>query len=114
MGRSVKNLTALKRRPGRLRFSIDVTLYRVLITTVFLLTALSAPAIAQVGDYEGHPVASVEIVIEGTPADAGAQAEFKSVVKIAAGDEYSAVLVRQSLHDLFVSGRVASARVEVS
>jgi outer membrane protein insertion porin family len=91
-----------------------VTFYRVLITTVFCLTAFCAPAFAQVGDYEGRPVAAVEVVIEGTPADAGAQAEFKSILKIAVGDEYSAVNVRQSLHDLYASGRVASARVEIS
>ena len=69
---------------------------------------------AQVGDYEGRPVAAVEIVLEGTPADASAQAEFKSMLKVVAGSEYSAVNVRQSLHDLFTSGRVASARVEIS
>ena len=91
-----------------------MTFYRVLITTVFCLTAFCAPAFAQVGDYEGRPVAAVEVVIEGTPADAGAQAEFKSILKIAVGDEYSAVNVRQSLHDLYASGRVASARVEIS
>ena len=74
----------------------------------------SSSVFAQVGDYEGRPVAAVEIVIEGTPADPSALTEFKSILKIAAGDEYSAVNVRQSLHDLYASGRVASARVEIS
>jgi len=74
---------------------------------------LSSSAFAQVGDYEGRPVAAVEVVIEGTPPDPAALAEFKSMLKIAVGDEYSAVNVRQSLHDLYASGRVASARVEV-
>jgi outer membrane protein insertion porin family len=75
---------------------------------------LSSSAFAQVGDYEGRPVAAVEVVIEGTPADPTAQAEFKSILKIAVGEEYSAVNVHQSLHDLYASGRVASARVEIS
>lgn len=84
-----------------------------LLPSAFCLLFLS-PALAQVGDYEGRPVAAVEIILEGTPADANAQAEFKSMLKITAGSEYSAVSVRQSLHDLFASGRVASARVEIS
>ena len=85
----------------------------VLLCAFFLLL-LSVSIQAQVGDYEGRPVASVEIVIEGTPADLAAQAEFKSILKVISGKDYSAVDVRQSLHDLFASGRVASARVEIS
>ena len=34
-------------------------------------------------------------------------------MKIVSGGEYSAVNARQSLHDLFASGRVASARIEI-
>jgi outer membrane protein insertion porin family len=84
----------------------------ILVVTLVLLV-FSVSAFAQVGDYEGRPVSAVEIVFEGTPADAVAQGEFKAMLKIAAGTEYSAVNVRQSLHDLFASGRVASARVEI-
>ena len=80
----------------------------------FAYCLLVCPVFAQVGDYEGRPVAAVEIVLEGTPADANAQAEFKSMLRITAGSEYSAVSVRQSLHDLFASGRVGAARVEIS
>ncbi len=76
-----------------------------------LLFSLSAHA--QVGDYEGRSVAAVDVAIEGTPADPTAQGEFKSLLKISAGGEYSAVSVRQSLHDLYASGRIASARVEI-
>jgi outer membrane protein assembly factor BamA len=68
---------------------------------------------AQVGDYEGRSVSAVDVVIEGTPADPAAENEFKSLLKISSGGEYSAVTVRQSLHDLFASGRIASARVEI-
>lgn len=86
-----------------------------------LLTLLIAIAIAgtgvcvhaQVGDYEGRSVSAVEVTLEGTPADPAAQNEFKALLKITAGGEYAAVNVRQSLHDLYASGRVASARVEI-
>jgi outer membrane protein insertion porin family len=79
---------------------------------IFLLT-ISQTTFAQVGDYEGRPVATVEVVLEGSPPDPSAQAEFQSLLKIVPGGEYSAVSARQSLHDLFSSGRVASARIEI-
>ena len=69
---------------------------------------------AQVGDYEHRPVTSVEVVLETTPADALAVAEFQTLLKIKAGAEYSAVAARQSLQDLFASDRVANARIEVT
>jgi outer membrane protein insertion porin family len=75
---------------------------------------MSFSVFAQVGDYEGRPVAGVEVVLEGSPADPSAQAEFQSLLKIIAGGEYSAVKARQSLQDLFASNRVASARVEIN
>ena len=75
---------------------------------------LSVSVFAQVGDYEGRPVAGVEVFLEGSPADARAQVEFQSLIKIASGSEYSAVKTRQSLQDLFASNRVAAARVEIS
>ena len=75
---------------------------------------LSVSVFAQVGDYEGRPVAGVEVVLEGSPADPLTQAEFQSLLKIISGAEYSAVKARQSLHDLFASNRIASARVEIT
>ncbi|HEV8588531.1 MAG TPA: POTRA domain-containing protein, partial [Pyrinomonadaceae bacterium] len=69
---------------------------------------------AQVGAYEHRSVAAVEVLLEGTPADASAVAEFQSLVRIRAGGEYTAVAARQSLQDLFASDRVASARIEVT
>ena len=69
---------------------------------------------AQVGDYEGRPVSNVEVVLEGSPPDPDDQAEFQSLLKIVSGKEYAAVNARQSLHDLFASGRVAAARIEVA
>jgi outer membrane protein insertion porin family len=84
-----------------------------LLTIVYCLLS-SSTARAQVADYEGRPVAAVEVVLEGSPPDQSAQTEFQSLLKIVAGGEYSAVAARQSLHDLFASGRVAQARFEIT
>jgi outer membrane protein insertion porin family len=86
---------------------------QIVLALALLLLALSFPVFAQVGDYEGRPVATVEVVLEGSPADSVAQAEFQSLLKVVAGGEYSAAKTRQSLHDLFASNRIASARVEI-
>jgi outer membrane protein insertion porin family len=93
---------------------------RAPLRILFLTTILSGVFVglindvhAQVGSYEGRPVSTVEVLFEGTPADPAAQNEFKSILRISPGGEYSAVNVRQSLHDLYASGRIASARVEV-
>ena len=82
------------------------------IAGILLCAYVSIPA--QVGDYEGRPVAAVEVTFEGSPPDPTAQAEFQSLLKIVAGGEYSAVKAHQSLQDLFASGRVASGRVEIT
>ena len=103
------NCWAISDRP--LRGLLAVCFESAVLLFTFVL--FTAPINAQVGDYEGRPVSAVEVVLEGTPADASAQAEFKTILKVVAGSEYSAVNVRQSLHDLFASGRVASARVEI-
>lgn len=66
------------------------------------------------GDYDGRPVASVEISFEGAAADEAVQAEFMTMLKIGPNTEYSAARVRDSLQALFDSGRIASARVEVT
>src|SRR5204862_268644 len=94
-----------KRRAGRV-------LFFCLLPTAYCLLFFSL-ASAQIGDYEGRSVSAVDVVLEGSPADPTAQSEFKGILKVVAGGEYSAVNVRQSLHDLYASGRVASARVEI-
>ncbi|MCU1264481.1 MAG: outer membrane protein/protective antigen [Acidobacteria bacterium] len=66
------------------------------------------------GDYDGRTIAAVEIVFEGSPADEAVQAEFMVMLRVAPNSEYSAVRIRDSLQALFDSGRVASARVEVT
>jgi outer membrane protein insertion porin family len=65
------------------------------------------------GDYEGRAVAAVEIAFEGSPRDEAAEAEILTLLRVTSGDEYSAVRVRESLDELFKSGRVSNARVEV-
>ncbi|MBV9210498.1 MAG: hypothetical protein JOZ52_07705, partial [Acidobacteria bacterium] len=68
---------------------------------------------AGLGDYEGRTITGIEIVFEGSPKDAAAEAEFLTLLHVSVGGEYSAVAVRESLDELFKSGRVANARVEV-
>ncbi len=85
-----------------------------IILGILVAACATTNSFAQVGDYEGRPVAAVEIALEGSPPDRAAQAEFRSMLKLAPASEYSAVKVRQSLHDLFASDRVASARVEIT
>jgi outer membrane protein insertion porin family len=87
-------------------------LFCLLLSAFCLL--FSAAAFAQVGDYEHRPVTSVEVVLEGTPADAAAVAEFQALLRIKAGAEYTAVTARQSLQDLFASDRIANARIEIT
>jgi outer membrane protein assembly factor BamA len=64
-------------------------------------------------DYEGRLIVSIELAFENSPPDSASQAEFLSLLKIAAGNEFSTVRVRDSLQSLFDSGRIANARVEV-
>lgn len=89
-----------------------MTSYRFFIAAAIILCATALSVSAQTGDYEGRPVSTVEVVLEGSPPDASAQAEFQSMLKIVAAGAYAAADARQSLHDLFASGRVASARIE--
>jgi outer membrane protein insertion porin family len=87
---------------------------RFLVAVFAFILTLSLNTPAQVGDFEGRTVSRVEVVFEGSPPDPTAQAEFQSLLKIVAGGEYTAVKTHQSLQDLFASGRVASARVEIT
>ncbi len=87
---------------------------------IFIIALLLAPAplcfardMPGLGDYEGRPIADVEVVFENSPPDAAAEAEFRSVLLAALGSEYSAVRVRASLQSLLDTKLVASARVEV-
>jgi outer membrane protein insertion porin family len=78
-----------------------------------LVSALAVSPGSTFEEYEGRPVASVEITFEGSPADPAAEAEFLSIIRILPNSEFSAVTLRDSLQALFDSERVANARVEV-
>ncbi len=91
-------------------FIFGLLLVCVLAQGALVCRAASA---LDVGDYEGREIAVVEIVFDGSPRDEVAEAEFLTLLRVAPGDEYAAVRVRDSLQELFASGRVANARVEV-
>ncbi|HKR02557.1 MAG TPA: POTRA domain-containing protein [Pyrinomonadaceae bacterium] len=93
----------------KLRLLFHLTLVAAL--AAFPCLASAAP---DTGDYEGRIITALEVVIEGSPRDAAAEAEFRSLLSVAEGAPYAAVRVRESLQSLFDSGLVSNARVEVT
>ena len=69
--------------------------------------------VPDIGDFEGRAIATIEVSFEGSPSDAAAETEFLATLRSVLGGQYSAVSVREALDELFKSGRVANARVEV-
>ncbi|HKP35281.1 MAG TPA: POTRA domain-containing protein [Pyrinomonadaceae bacterium] len=94
------------------RIGTRLLAFCLLPTAYCLLTFVTASA--QVGDYENRPVASVEVVLESSPPDSAAQAEFLALLRIRTNSVYTAVAARHSLQDLYASDRVASARIEIT
>lgn len=90
--------------------------WKILIAGIVLcaacISAWGRPASADVGSFEGRPVALVEVVFDGTDTDPVEQAALLEILHTTVGADYSAVRVRNSLEALFRSGRVASARLE--
>lgn len=101
----------LRRTRLKFRSFVYIFLLAVALLAVAGSVCAAARARADAGDYEGRPIAGIEVVIEGAPNDTVAQGEFASLLVV--GREYSAVRVRESLQALFDSGRIANARVEV-
>ncbi len=101
-------------RNTRLFFSCRLPSASCFLFAVVVCLLSFGAVVAQVGDYEHRPVTSVEVVLEGTPADAAAVAEFQTLLRIKAGADYTAVAARQSLQDLFASDRIANARIEIT
>jgi len=62
--------------------------------------------------YEGRVIDSVELAVEDASLDEAALAELRTRLRVAAGQRFSAVPVRESLRALFDTQRVADARVE--
>ena len=86
----------------------------VLLVLLFISRAPGAtPKEARIEDYEGRQVVGVELVLDGARQNSNLQADFMSLLRVAANTPFSAVRVRESLQALFDSGRVANARVEV-
>ena len=83
----------------------------LLLAMLLLFPAARANSLFE--EYEGRRITSIEIAFEGSPADPAAQAEFLSILTVLPNTEFSAVNVRESLQALFLSERVANARVEV-
>ena len=84
----------------------------VLLFTFTVVTFAKTAGGPRLEDYEGRLIVSIELAFENSPPDSASQAEFLSLLRIAAGTPFSAVKVRDSLQALFDSGRIANARVE--
>jgi len=97
-----------------LQIKVSLRLSQIIGAITLVVCATTLTVFAQVGDYEGRPVATVEVVFEGSPPDPADQAELQTLLKVIAGTEYAAVKARQSLHDLFDSGLVAGTRIEIT
>jgi outer membrane protein assembly factor BamA len=81
-----------------------------------IVVAISQPALSKTEGfdaYEGRQITAIEIVFEGSPPDAAAEASFLAILKVVPNTEFSAVKIRDSLQALFDTQRVANARVEV-
>jgi outer membrane protein insertion porin family len=88
--------------------------FALMLAAFLAAQSINAFAAPSTGDYEGRIITSVEVVIEGSPRDGAAEAEFLSLLHVAASTQYTAVRIRESLQALFDSGLIADARVEVS
>jgi outer membrane protein insertion porin family len=84
----------------------------VLALCLLLLPLYFAPAAlaADLSEFAGRRVARVDVVLEGaTEADTS---ELRSLIEISAGQEFSAVAIRDSLTRLYSSGLISRGRVE--
>jgi outer membrane protein assembly factor BamA len=88
----------------------------LLLLSCYVAVAANGNALgnARLEEYEGRLIVSIDLTFENSPADSAAQSEFLSLLKVAAGTEFSAVRVRDSLQALFDSGRIANARVGIT
>ncbi len=85
------------------------------LRSLLLIALLAAflPAMAAAGDltdFLGRRVTRIDVVVEG--AAVGDAAELRSLIDVAAGQDYSPVRIHDSLVRLYGSGLVSSARVE--
>jgi len=104
------NLKTLSPQRNRKR-SLSSSALALLLALLSICSSANASSTFE--EYEGRLIRAIEITFEGSPSDPAAQAEFLSLLTVAPNTEFSAVNVRESLQALFVSERVANARVEV-
>jgi outer membrane protein insertion porin family len=97
----------------KLKTSIYILYSLILCSSILTSNAYSS---IDLGDYEGRPIASVEVVLEGVPRNATTEAELRTLLLVAPNTSqgYSAIRIRDSIQALFDSGRISNARVEVT
>jgi outer membrane protein insertion porin family len=83
----------------------------VILVVMFCLSPL-ASANAQLGDFLGRRVTSVDVVIEGVPGSS--VAEMRTLLDVAPGQDFSPVRVHDSLARLYRSGLISGAGVEAT
>lgn len=98
---------AVSQRPSSLTFRSLAFVLGALFGPFSLTSSATA---SEVGDFLGRRVTRVDVVIEDAP-NANAS-EMKSLLDVAAGQDYSPVRIHDSLVRLFRSGLVSGARVE--
>jgi outer membrane protein insertion porin family len=88
----------------------------ILYWGLLVMSTISVYSQGEAGNYEGRPIASVEVILDGVPRNPTTEAELKSLLLVTpnASQGYSASLIRDSLQALFDSGRVSNARVEAA
>ena len=71
----------------------------LLLLMCYVIVASNGTAFgnARLEDYEGRLIVSLDLTFENSPADSAAQTEFLSLLKVAAGMEFSAVRFLESL-----------------
>jgi len=79
---------------------------------LLLCLLLFVCAHAQVSDFLGRRVTSVNVEIEGAPG--GTNTEMRSLIDVAPGQDYSPVRIHDSLVRLYRSGLISGARVEAA
>ncbi|MFL6230777.1 MAG: POTRA domain-containing protein [Pyrinomonadaceae bacterium] len=97
-----------------LRYFIAVM--SLLVVAIACGASARADALPDLSRYEGRNVVSVEVVFEGAPRDERAEADLRALLTVVPNTPFAAARVRESLLNLFDSGkgRVANARVEAT
>ncbi|HZH34503.1 MAG TPA: POTRA domain-containing protein, partial [Pyrinomonadaceae bacterium] len=93
-------------------FLFDLAFLCAFVSALTIFLSLSV-AKAQT-NYEGLPISGVDIEVENSTSQTSFTADqFEAIVRRTVGERFSAVKNREALQELFNSGRVATARVEV-